>query len=177
MGKPTATDESRRIAAAFRSNAALKKARVAAQVGVSAAMVSQWVHGVRPVPARFARPLADALGVTDPRTISAAYAQVANEEPENVLNMPGSPALRPGLEKSRIENDVDALRYVVSALVNAMIVHRPTEAKDVAEGIRGLVPAKYLDQGFVGAELAKLERHVGQPKAAVPAASRRRAKR
>lgn len=66
--------------------------------------------------------------------------------------------LRYELVISRLENDIDALRYAVAALVTSMVVNRPAEALDAAETIRQAVPSKFRDQGFLHELLLVLEK-------------------
>lgn len=82
--------------------------------------------------------------------------------------------LRPELVAARQDNDVDALRFAVSALVSTMISHRPAEALAFAEALKSATPAKWHRQGYTAILLAELDR---APKAAEPAPSRRPAKR
>lgn len=154
------TAESLALKAALR-DAKLSQAAVAEKLDVHASMVSQWANGTRPVPADKARKLAKVLGVEDPRLLSAAYASVAEHEPGAVVPLRvGEPAapLRQDLVNARLQNDVDALRYVASALVATMVIHRPAEASEVAKAVRRTVPAKFRDQGFVHELLEVLDR-------------------
>lgn len=170
---PPSTPHSRAIAAAMKASG-LSDAAIANEVGVSPGMVYQWKTARRPVPAPKARILADVLKVSDPGTLSAAYGEVAGNEGGNVVALPSQP-IKPELAQSRVENDIDALRYAVSALVATMVIHRPAEAVDAAAAIRRQVPAKFLDRGFVQSLLAKLDVAAKPSRAAARAPSRPRA--
>lgn len=169
---PSPTPYSRALAEAIDA-AGMSHEAIAAAVGVSPALISAWATARKPVSAKRAGAVGALLDVA-PESISADYAIIA--EGANVLSMPGAPALDPDLERSRVENDIDALRRVVSALVNAMTIHRPAEAGDVARTLRASAPKRFLEQGYLGGQLAILESAVGRTKAAAPATSRRRAK-
>lgn len=173
MGKTTATPESKALAAAFKGRPRGFVSSVARQIGVEPNNISHWIHGRRPVPAVYARPLATMLGV-DPASISTAFAAVAAGE--NVSQMPVKAELAPGLVASRQDNDVDALRFIVSAQIVAMLTHRPAEATEFARLLRTYAPAKFHTRGFLGEILAMAESRAA-PKAAAPGASQPRAKR
>lgn len=157
--KPRPSAQSLALTAAINASR-ITKAAIAEQVGVSAGMVSQWASGHRPVPAGKARKLAEVLGVKDPKRISAAFAEVAENERSNVvpLRQVSDQPLRPELVIARLQNDVDALRYGMAALVATMTFHRPSEAEAAAKAIRRNVPAKFRDQGFLAELLAVLDR-------------------
>lgn len=114
------------------------------------------------MPADKARKLAKILGVTDPATLSSGYAAVAEHEPGNVAVLPKQDGaqgpLRPDLVIARLENDVDALRYAVAALVSTMTIHRPAEAADAARVLRRSVPARFRESGLIPELAATLER-------------------
>lgn len=169
---PVPTPFSRALGKAIRT-ANRSHEDIAEAMGVSAGLVSAWVTGRKPVPATRAMPLAAYLDCK-PEDISSAFATIAAQD--NVRALPGA-RLNPDLEKNRAENDVDALRLIVSALVSVAVVHRPAEARELARVLRRSAPKRFLDQGYLGLQLAALERAVGQPKEAAPAASRPRAKR
>lgn len=135
---------------------------VGAEVGVSQGQVSHWTNARLPVPANRAIKLAAVLNITDPSEISVAYRDLA----EKMASNPGADEpMRPDLIIARLENDVDSLRYALGSLVTAMVVHRPTEAADVAEALRKHVPAKFQRQGYVY-ELLKVLDKVHLAKAA-----------
>lgn len=147
------------LKAAFEATG-IKKAALARKVGVASALVWQWLDGRTPVPADKAVRVAEALS-TDPKRISAAYAEVAANEPSSAL--PDiSPARiderRPELVIARLENDIHALSYAVSALIAATTSHRPVEARALAGAIRRRVPAKFRDKGLVHELLVTLDR-------------------
>lgn len=158
--KPTPTAQSLALTAAI-NKAKLTKAAIAEHAGVSPPMVSQWASGHRPVPADKARRLGELLGIA-PERISASFASVAEHEPGNVVPLrkgaESEQPLRPDLVIARLQNDVDALRYALAALVSVMTVHRPAEAEAAAKAIRRAVPAKFRDQGFVHELVAVLDR-------------------
>jgi transcriptional regulator with XRE-family HTH domain len=122
---------------------------IAGAIGVSPALVSAWVTGRKPVPAKRARALSDELGNVAPEAISRDYATIARQDEGKVLPMPGTPAMRPELAHSRITNDIDSLRYALGVLVGVMIRHRPAEAADVLDSIQRTVPRKFRDSGFL----------------------------
>lgn len=139
----------------------LKNVSVAKHMGVTEGLVSQWVTGHRPVPPDKALRLANYVGA-EPGQISAKYAQYAqSEDMGNVVPMRATKDqgdLRPDLVIARLENDVDALRYAMAAMVAAMTVHRPAEGAAVAKALRGHVPAKFVNHGFVAELLRALEK-------------------
>jgi len=162
MATKTPSKETMRLSAAF-SDSGMTKAAVATHMGVSDGMVSQWVSGYRPVPADKAPKLARLLGVADPGSISAKYAQVSEADSGNVvpIRKEGSSSdddRRDDLKIARLENDVDSLRYALAALVSVMAVHRPAEGADVAKALRKHVPAKFVKQGYVAELLKALDR-------------------
>jgi transcriptional regulator with XRE-family HTH domain len=175
MGKTTTTPESRALAAAFKGKPRGFVSKVARQIGVEPNNISHWIHGRRPVPAVYARPLAKALGLADPCVISSAFAGVAASEPSNVVAHPAELVLRPELVAARTANDIDAMRYILSAMVTAMLVHSPTEAADFSRLLRAHAPAKFQGRGFLGELLAIVESGA-QPKVAAPAPAKRRAR-
>lgn len=176
VATPTPTPHSRALSAAIR-DADRTHEDIAAAIGVTPGAVSAWQTGRKKVPAQRAKPLADYLGNCQPDAISPGYAKFAAQHGGQVVSLPGSPALAPELTQSRVENDIDALRMMVAALVDVMIVHRPAEAQAAARVLRKTVPAKFQRQGFAGLQLAKLEQRAAPPAAAEPAAVRPRAKR
>lgn len=93
----------------------------------------------------------------------------------DVQAMGQQPELRPELVIARLQNDIDALRYAVSAVISVMAVYRPIEAADAAKAIRKSVPAKFRDQGFAH-ELASVLEMAGKPGIAAPVAAPARAK-
>lgn len=145
---PTPTPYSRALAEAIRK-AKKRHEDLAEPLKVTPGLVSAWVTGRKPVPAKRAKPLADELGNVSPEAISEAYAIIAKQGGANVLSMPGTPALRPELLQSRLENDVDSLRHLVAVLVDVMLRHRPAEASDLLETIQRKVPRKFRDAGFL----------------------------
>lgn len=154
------TAQSLALTAAIRRSKVTQMA-VAEVADVTPGLVSQWATGHRPVPAGKARKVAEFLGIKDPSKISAGYGVVAENEGSNVLPLrrpEGEHALRPDLVIARLQNDVDALRYALAALVAVMTVHRPAEAADAVKAIRRSVPAKFRDQGFVHELTAVLDR-------------------
>jgi len=148
------------LAAAMAANR-LKNVAVAQHMGVSEGQVSQWVTGRRPVPVDKAVRLAKYVGAT-PEQISAKYAEYSDSpDMGNVVPLRATKekeGLRPDLVIARLENDVDALRYAMSALVSAMVIHRPAEAADVAKVVRKHVPAKFVSHGFVAELLRALDK-------------------
>jgi hypothetical protein len=175
MGKPTTSPEARVLAAAFKGRPHGFLSKVARQVGVEPKNLSHWIHGRRPVPPVYARPLAEALGLEDPGQISVTFAAIADGEPANVLAMPGEPRMSPELIDSRDTNNVKALRYIVSAMVTTMLTHRPAEASDFARVLRAHAPPKFHNQGYLG-ELLAIAESRGAPKVKEPAASRPRSR-
>lgn len=172
MGKTSGTPESRALAAAFKGKPRGFVSTVARQVGVEPNNISHWIHGRRPVPAVYARPLGVALGI-DPATVSAAFAAV--DLGSNVATLPGEPVLRPELVDSRQVNNITALRLAVAALVTSMQTHRPAEAAEFARLLRSYAPPKFHNQGLVGELLASVESRAA-PKVKAPVASRPRSK-
>ncbi|UGB46967.1 helix-turn-helix domain-containing protein [Frateuria edaphi] len=164
---PTSTPSKEALAlAAAMARAQVNNVSVARHMSVSDGMVSQWVTGRRPVPAEKAARLGAYLDV-DPRSISAKFNAMASSEamgnvvPLRAGQAEGDEPLRHDLVIRRLENDVDSLRYALSALVSVMTVHRPAEASDVAKTIRKHVPARYVQQGFVQELLQALDKGGG----------------
>lgn len=138
------------------SSSGLTHEAVGEHVGVTAGQVSHWVTGRRPVPVERAEKLATYLGIA-PERICARYARLTKTGSGVALvSHAGTKGdeRRHDLIVARLENDVDALRYAMGALVSAMVIHRPAEASDVARVLRKHVPAKFVNHGFV-AELLK----------------------
>lgn len=141
----------------------MTNAQVADYMDVSPGFVSQWLTDNRKVPWEKAERLAELLEI-QPQHISAKYAKLAAARVAggNVVQFPakdGEPTgLRQDLVISRLQNDVDSLRYALSALVAVMASHRPAEGLDVARTIRKHVPHKFVNQGFVSELLKALDR-------------------
>ncbi|GAP66823.1 putative phage repressor [Mizugakiibacter sediminis] len=156
----------RRIKAAIASDPNLTEESVGAQVGVTQGQVSHWTNGRLPVPAARAIKLASVLGIDDPAEISLAYREIAAKAAAGSAVAEG-PA--PGLASARVENDIDALRYALAAMVTVMVVHRPAEAADVARALRKHVPAKFVRQGYIHELLKVLDSAASaKPKVAAP---------
>lgn len=153
MEKKNLSKEALALASAMAAKG-MTNAQVADYMDVSPGFVSQWLTDNRKVPWEKAERLAALLGV-QPKQISAKYAQLAAARVAagNVVQLPvkdGEPSgMRQDLVISRLQNDVDSLRYALSALVAVMASHRPAEGADVARTIRKHVPAKFVNQGFV----------------------------
>lgn len=147
---PTTTAESRLIAAKIKA-LGITKAAIAKALGLDPSFVSHWASGHRPVPARYARPLAEQLGVA-PEQISAAYSDVSGAQ---LGVLPA--AVSPELEVARLQNDVHALNLALASIVVVMTRHRPAEAKDAAAAIRAKVPRKFRDLGLVHELLKTLD--------------------
>lgn len=155
----TLTAEALALKAAIK-HSGLKNGPIAEHLGVSEGLISQWTTGHRPVPADKARPLAKLLGVKDPGLLSAAFNLTMAVHDEGVAYLPAlkDRAMRPDLVIARLENDIDALRYTVAALVATMTVHRPAEAADAARALRRMVPARFRESGLVHELASILER-------------------
>lgn len=67
-----------------------------------------------------------------------------------------------GLAVSRIENDIDALTFVMGAVLSVMSRHRPAEAEELSEQLKQ-VPAKFQDRGLIPSLQKALQ--VKRPKA------------
>ncbi len=153
----THSKESLALSAAI-ANSGMTKAAIALQIGVTAANVSQWATGRRPVPVAHAEQLATLLDVK-PESVCAAYAKlVANGSAISVRA-----DVRPDLEISRLQNDVHALNIALGALVVTMVKHRPAEARDVAQDLRRTVPKKFQDSGLLRVLLSTLDRAADRP--------------
>lgn len=137
--------------------ARLGQEAVAAHIGVTPGYVSQLVTGRRPLPIDKAQKLAAYLNV-QPGTICAAWDKLANQGGGNVVPLPVTQKASEGLRQSRIENDIDALRYALAAIISAMVIHRPAEALDVAAAIRKRVPAKFQQAGLIPELVSVLEK-------------------
>lgn len=157
---PSPTKESLVLKAAFDSTG-LTQAAIARKLDVTPGLIWQWLNGNTAVPANKAVRLAEIVS-TDPRKISAAYADVHQHEPGNVVPirapLSGEDARRPDLVIARLENDVTALNYALAALIATMTAHRPTEARDAASTIRKSVPAKFRDKGLLHELLQTMDR-------------------
>lgn len=81
---------------------------VAADVGVSQGQIAHWKNGRLPVPAKRAAPLAKALGVADPATISVEFAESVSR---NLGWISTPPASTPG----RITQDQLARQLLAKA--------------------------------------------------------------
>lgn len=79
-----------------------------------------------------------------------------------------SPA--PEIQVNRVENDVDALRYMIGAMSLMIAEKRPAEGAALAKLMRERVPKKFLDRkGSVLAVIEGLEEAVREAKARKPA--------
>lgn len=160
---PSPTPESRAFKAALDS-CGMTQAAYSEALGVSSSLVAQWASGHRPIPAKRAQRAGELAGI-DPRAISASYREVSESSGGNVVPIRrGQPIDErdSSLAIARLENDVHALNLAVGALAAAMVSHRPAEARDVAALIRRKAPAKFRDQGYLGALIAMLEK-AGKP--------------
>lgn len=144
-------------------NSGMKNGPIAEHLGVSEGLISQWTTGHRPVPADKAGKLAKLLGVKDPTEISPGYASTLAIHEDSVAYLPqlADKPLRADLVIARLENDIDALRYAVAALVSTMTIHRPAEAADAARALRRMVPARFRESGLVH-ELASILERAGK---------------
>lgn len=154
---PKPTKESRILEAAINGSGMTKEA-IAAVIGVSPGMVSQWSSGYRPVAPERAAALARAVGLDDPASISHGYAETVSS---------GSAALKldqvdneapTDLAIARLQNDVHALTMAIGSLTAVMVAHRPAEAQAVGAALRRNVPAKFRDQGMIRELLSVLDR-------------------
>lgn len=157
----TQTAEALALKAAIK-NSGLKNAPIAEHLGVSEGLISQWTTGHRPVSPDKAGKLAKLLGV-DPSSISPGFASVLAIQDDSVARLPqlNDKPLRSDLVIARLENDIDALRYAVAALVSTMTIHRPAEAADAARALRRMVPARFRESGLVH-ELATILERAGK---------------
>lgn len=158
---PAPTRESRILAAAIDASEQKKK-DIAEAAGVSPAELYQWQTARRPVPPERAATLARVLGIDDPATISVGYAEVAAST-DGALALASTPSTRGSeapadLAIARLQNDVHALSLALGALTTVMVVHRPTEAQDVASALRRNVPAKFRDRGLIQELIQVLEK-------------------
>lgn len=154
------------------SDPGLTEEGVGAIVGVSQGQISHWTSGRLPVPAKRALKLAAALSIDDPGEISVAYRDVVSRAK---AAPPGVDERRPDLMIARLENDIDALRYALGAIVTAMTAHRPAEAGDVARALRKHVPAKFVKRGYVHELLSVLEKARESRSATAPRRAEREA--
>jgi transcriptional regulator with XRE-family HTH domain len=160
---PTPTKESLALKAAF-ERSKMSQAGLAKHLNVSAGLVWQWLNGRRPVPAANARKLGDLLQI-NPDKISADYAEIAQQDGSgNVFSIrkgDSGAEVRPDLAQRRLENDIDAMRFALAAMTTVMVGHRPAEATAFAKRLRGSVPARFLERGFLYELLSALD---GAPK-------------
>lgn len=157
MKKPV-TKESMRLNAAI-TESQIKPADLARTVGCSPAEIYQWRRALRPVPATVAPKLAAALNVA-PEAICAAYAQMLKSGTGTVVPfrpLSDEEQRRPDLVIARLENDIQALRYAVGALVGAMVVHRPAEASEVVRVMRKRIPPRFQEVGLIAELVAMME--------------------
>lgn len=159
--KPAPPPEAAALAKAIAAQK-LKQAAIAEHLDVHPSLISQWVSGVRPVPADKAVPLGKLIDA-DPKRISRQFREVQSSGGNVVpFRAAGEKDERPyDLVIARLENDVHALNLALGALASVMVVHRPAEASDVASTLRRMVPAKFQDKGFVSELISLLEK---QPK-------------
>jgi len=156
---PAPSKESLALKSAF-EQAKMSQAAVAKHLNVSPGMVWQWIEGARPVAARYAKKLGELLAV-EPARISEAYSEIMQQDGSgNVVSIrkASTDERRPDLIARRLENDVDALRFALGAIVSTMVAHRPAEATAVGKALRGSVPARFLDRGFLYELLAVLDK-------------------
>jgi transcriptional regulator with XRE-family HTH domain len=158
--KSTKTAESMALRAAF-DGAKVTQAAVATHMSVTPGAFRQWLFGQRPVPVAKAARLAKYLG-TDAAQICAKYAELAEQNTgSNVVPIrradDTADQRRPDLAMRRVENDVDSLRFALSAIVAATVIHRPAEALAVAAALRREVPEKFRERGFVHELLVTLD--------------------
>lgn len=157
MDKPKPTAESTALDAAMNKHG-IQNAALARHVKVSDGLVSQWRRGRRPVPARHAPRVAAFVDVQNPGLISAEYGQVRAAQAGNAVAELATPGVPDDFSVRRLENAVDSLRNAVSAFATVMVIHRPTEARDVAKLIRRHVPPKLSRSGFLAELLQALDK-------------------
>lgn len=153
--KPTA--ESSALDAAMNRHH-IQNAALARHVKVSDGLVSQWRRGRRPVPARHAPKVAAFVEIQNPGLISAEYAEVRMAQAGNAVPQPDDSGLMDDLAIRRLENAVDSLRFAISAMATAAVIHRQAEARDVAKLIRKHVPPKFVRSGFLAEMLQALDK-------------------
>jgi len=89
----------------------------------------------------------------DPSAISAKYRdlhkQIRTQTPE---------ATDIDLDIARLHGDIRATNYVFAALISAMAVHRPAEARDVVDALRRTVPAQFRDHGLIRELLGAMDK-------------------
>lgn len=152
-----------KMKAAITGNPDLTEEAVGAQMGVTQGQVSHWTNARLPVPARRALKLASILGIDDPGEISLDYRALAARM---AANPSAVSEIRPDLEISRLQNDIDALRGALAVMAAVMVAHRPAEGAAYARALRKHVPAKFVRQGFVHELIETLEQGVAATAAA-----------
>ncbi|MBN8921613.1 MAG: hypothetical protein BGP10_15895 [Rhodanobacter sp. 68-29] len=155
--KPRKTAEAQALTAAINA-AEMKKAAVAAALGVSPGLVSQWASGRTPVPPDTAPPLAQLLGLPDPGTISARYRKVAATQTVTVTKAT-QPADLKKLEQAvvALEAETHELRAALLVMAAVMKQHRPAEAAAAAAALHRQLPAKQRETGLLARILKVLE--------------------
>lgn len=151
--KPAKSKESLSITAGIASSG-MSKAAIAKRLGVDASFVSHWATGHRPVPAAYARPLGELIGLP-PEAVSLAFAEIGDGRPMPTAN--SDPTQRYAPVISAMQDDIRAINLALGILVATMARHRPAEARAAAAAMRKGIPKSIRDYGLVHELLKSIE--------------------